>query len=186
MKRSDVYSIINDERVYQDRKWGTIEDRPKQVGSWITLMRHLVSQAEFQWSTTNGDHSALDQIRKLVAVGVACMEQHGGVPRSAVDFAEQSGFPVSKRTAELHCVQVDLSTRQFEALSRMCDQQELTPSQLLRQAFRFYHDSLQPIAEPTPKLDECPHAGVFRYCNGCVVSPCPVGLDGTGDKGPAN
>ncbi len=35
-------------------------------------------------------------------------------------------------------VEVSLSLREFEALSRMCDQQELTPSQLLRQGISFF------------------------------------------------
>lgn len=87
MERKEVYSVINDERVFQDRKWGTIADRPKQVGAWLTLMRHLLTKAESDWATSSGDHNALDEIRKLVAVGVACMEQHGAVPRNPIDFA---------------------------------------------------------------------------------------------------
>ncbi len=37
--RQQVFSAVSDERVFQDRKWGTIEDHPHEVGSWLTIMR---------------------------------------------------------------------------------------------------------------------------------------------------
>ena len=85
MERSEVYSVIDGERDYQDRTWGTIEQRPKQVGSWLTLMRHCLTKAETEWATTRGDEYALDEIRKVVAVGIACMEQHGAMRRKPAE-----------------------------------------------------------------------------------------------------
>lgn len=37
-ERSEVYAAVSDERVYQDRKWGKIEDHPHEVGGWLTIM----------------------------------------------------------------------------------------------------------------------------------------------------
>lgn len=92
-----VISDIHDERVYQDRKWGTIEEHPHEVGSWLTIMRQLLNDAERAYMSQRGDVGALDELRKAVAVGVACMEQHGPVGRSPADFAAQSGnFYVAK------------------------------------------------------------------------------------------
>ena len=77
MSREDVYVAIDGERDYQDQKWGTIEQRQKQVGSWLTLIRHALMEAEREWASSRGDESALAEIRKVVALGVACLEQHG-------------------------------------------------------------------------------------------------------------
>lgn len=79
--QAEALNAIIGERAYQDAKWGTVEERPKQVGSWLTLMRKLLRDAEDAWATSGEDAIALDEMRKVVAVGVACFEQHGAVLR---------------------------------------------------------------------------------------------------------
>ena len=77
MNRSEVYAAIDSERDYQDRKWGTTEQRPKQVGSWLTLLRVILTDAEREWHGASGDEQALHELRKLAATATACLEQHG-------------------------------------------------------------------------------------------------------------
>jgi hypothetical protein len=86
-----VLSALHDERVFQNRKWGTIAEHPHEVGGYLTLMRKLLTEAEFAWSGQRGDVGALDEIRKVVAVGIACMEQHGTIPRSPLSFVALQG-----------------------------------------------------------------------------------------------
>jgi hypothetical protein len=82
MERTKVYDAIDSERNYQDRKWGTVDQHPHEVGGWLTLMRKLLTDAEAAWAGSNGDYTALQEIRKVLAVGVACAEQHGLPGRS--------------------------------------------------------------------------------------------------------
>ena len=80
--RGRVYEAIDSERYFQDRKWGTIAEHPHEVGGWLTIMRQLLRDADAAWAKSSTDHTALEEIRKVVAVGVACLEQHGVQTRS--------------------------------------------------------------------------------------------------------
>ena len=82
MTRDKVYAAVDTERDFQDRKWGTIEQHPHEVGAWIALMESLLAHARDAWAGNPDDREALKGIRKVVAVGVACGEQHGMQCRS--------------------------------------------------------------------------------------------------------
>ena len=77
MDRQRVYRAIDTERDFQDRKWGTTAQHPHEVGGWITIMRKLLTDAESAWASSAGDGASLMEIRKVIAVGIACCEQHG-------------------------------------------------------------------------------------------------------------
>ena len=77
MTRESVYKAIDSERMFQDRKWGTIAQHPHEVGAWLTIMRVLLAKAEEAYVSSAHDDAALTEIRKLAGTAVACMEQHG-------------------------------------------------------------------------------------------------------------
>lgn len=84
--KQEVLTAIHDERVYQNRKWGTIETHPHEVGAWLTIMRSILSEADRAWASSASNAAALDKVRCLASVGIACMEQHGVVVRDAYEY----------------------------------------------------------------------------------------------------
>ena len=80
MTRAEVYQAINSERTYQDKKWGGSDhDRIWNVGDWLIFMDVYLQRAKQEYTAFAGNPS--DQVRKLAALAVACMEYNGVICR---------------------------------------------------------------------------------------------------------
>ena len=81
--REDVYKAIDGERSYQVKRWG--DDQETEINSFILYMEHHLTRARELASTqVDGNNyfgatgkTSLDCVRKVVALGVACMEKNG-------------------------------------------------------------------------------------------------------------
>ena len=97
--RIDAYLAIDTERDYQNAGAGNARrDPPSErtapltLGESILVIEKLLGDACFAWYTPGGRADALDHIRKIAAVAVACMETHGAPKRiwSAADLTNKS------------------------------------------------------------------------------------------------
>ncbi len=92
--RADVYKAIDGERTYQD-KWEDAESRGKhETGAFILFMEHYLSEARRLESTLEDGgndmfkgEGSLDFVRKVTALGVACMEQNGAPEREVPSYS---------------------------------------------------------------------------------------------------
>ncbi len=95
MIRQEVYKLIDREREYQkfwDEKRKTepcgggaqLLDKDKPVESWILWMEQYLSLAREAATKSINKIAALENIRKVVAMGVACMEYNETPPRKEV------------------------------------------------------------------------------------------------------
>lgn len=84
-RRTDVYAAIDREREYQDSLSPTSESGGvHSVAEWVLYMEDYIAQARSTSARTWGPEArtaTLDVIRKITAMGVACMEQNGVVFR---------------------------------------------------------------------------------------------------------
>jgi len=86
--RANVYDAIGTERYYQEQKWGCIEEHPQSVGGYLMLMRTYLTEAEAAWAKADTVEEALHCLRKVLAIGVACGEQHGLPKRDFNNYPE--------------------------------------------------------------------------------------------------
>lgn len=73
--KHEVITAIESERHYQDRRWPHHEHT---IQEWLTIMQKCMCDA---WTSQSGTNAAMHEIRQVVAVGVAAMEQHGSPKR---------------------------------------------------------------------------------------------------------
>lgn len=76
--------LCNEERAYQDAKWGKIADHPHSVGEWILIIEKEAQEAKLAWTTENSDERALQEIMQVYATCRACMEQRGAISRNGL------------------------------------------------------------------------------------------------------
>jgi transcriptional regulator with XRE-family HTH domain len=74
----ELVEAIVSELEYQESKW---PGHQHTVGEWILIMDKCLSDAKRAYVIGHGDNSALHEIRQVVAVGVAAMEQCGAPKR---------------------------------------------------------------------------------------------------------
>lgn len=78
--RQEVYAAIDSEYAYQ-RKWDTEASKGLHtVPEWLVYFQDYLTEAMHQVSRgadPAASQHALNTIRKIVTMGVSCMEQHG-------------------------------------------------------------------------------------------------------------
>lgn len=76
LPRTEVYKALDGERAYQDAKWNTA-NRRKPTECYLLYMKAILDEAIQDISHNAGDIGALDKLRKVTALGVACFEDNG-------------------------------------------------------------------------------------------------------------
>ena len=85
--RAEVYEALDGEREYQESRWNedtTESDGKHVVAEWVLYMEHYLGLARTVLSTKpepEATQEALHIVRKIAALGVACMEQNGAPKR---------------------------------------------------------------------------------------------------------
>lgn len=74
----DVYKCIDEERHYQDNLG---PDRTNvtfhPIQGYLCMFDHYLRRAIDEWTLNSGDIPALNQVRKLAAITINCLEKHG-------------------------------------------------------------------------------------------------------------
>lgn len=83
MKPGKVFAIIMGERMYQDAQLekSRFQIEIQTVAAELLLMKSYLDKAMEAWTYNYGDAPALHEIRKVAALAVRCMENHGALPR---------------------------------------------------------------------------------------------------------
>ena len=77
MKRKDVYKLIDEEREYQDEKWG--EDKQNSIEAWLVYIEDYLNAAKHSITRSTDIVTygkAKCNIRKIAAMAICAMEQH--------------------------------------------------------------------------------------------------------------
>jgi hypothetical protein len=85
VSRQEVYEALDGERDYQNSLWNDqASPHKKSVEAWLVYMQSYLDEAVHQISREDdrtAKPKALATIRKITAMGIACMELNGAPKR---------------------------------------------------------------------------------------------------------
>ena len=99
IKRTEVYEAIDSERNYQEILWNNLNKSINNPSSFILWMEDYLDQARHLASTEDerpgheGHEKIMAAIRKVTALGVACMELNGVEKRRTYGVGGFGGTP---------------------------------------------------------------------------------------------
>ena len=100
ISRCQVFDRLNDERDYQIRRWGvrqedgTLIEAAHSVEEFLLYMQDYLTSAIHRISREPDAHGGLGEMRKVVTLGIACMEQHGAPCRDLTNVTNgRDGLP---------------------------------------------------------------------------------------------
>jgi len=85
--RQEVYDAIDSERAYQESRWNkntTVSENIHSFEDWIMYMEDYLAEAKHLLSRSprqDADPQACHIMRKVLAMGVNALEQHGAPQR---------------------------------------------------------------------------------------------------------
>jgi hypothetical protein len=121
MLLTDIFTALTNERKYHLRRWGcrqpdgTMAEQPHSTGMFLIYMRDYFDEATHRLSRGPDMLETLGTLRKIVALGLACLEQndsYDGKPVTLDDLFEtirRSGRMVPLHS-RFHVFHVDLNT----------------------------------------------------------------------------
>jgi len=78
MNREDVYFLIDEEREYQDTLGPErVDGHQHSVAEELLLLQAYVQDAANAWVGMPGDSFVLDEMPKIAAIAVRCLENYG-------------------------------------------------------------------------------------------------------------
>ena len=78
MTFEEVMKSIKEERNFQDKKWGQLDEREQSIPGYMLILKKELIEAEDGWcKNIPGKHSSLAELRQVAAVAIACLQQHG-------------------------------------------------------------------------------------------------------------
>jgi len=88
LTKQEAYQVIDTERDYQEKLWNNLNKEINNPSSFILWVEEYLSKARTLASTkdervgTEGNKEIMDVLRKVTALGVACIEINRALKRN--------------------------------------------------------------------------------------------------------